>query len=204
MASGKRNQIRLIAGQWRGRKVDFAPVPGLRPTPDRVRETLFNWLARDLRGARCLDLFAGSGALGLEARSRGAAEVVLLDRHRLVTQQLREQITRIGMDSVSCHQADALDWLAHNDRPFDVAFVDPPFADALWDSVLAGLARAGTMRPEGKVYVEAPRNRELTLPPGWTIGREGRAGEVRFFLLVTPPAERNGTVPGEISAQTMG
>ncbi len=205
MASARRNQIRLIAGHWRGRRLDFPPVPGLRPTPDRVRETLFNWLAPDLPGARCLDLFAGSGALGLEARSRGAREVVLVDRNPHVISHLRAALTRIGMDGVSCHPAAALDWLAGNDRPFDIAFVDPPFADALWEPVLAALERTGAVRPGGKVYVEMPRDRDPILPAGWSVWREGRAGEIRFRLLqTTARPDEAPAAPGEISRQTMG
>jgi len=200
MAPAKRNQIRLIAGQWRGRRLEFPPAPGLRPTPDRVRETLFNWLAPDLPGARCLDLFAGSGALGLEARSRGAREVVLVDRNPRVITHLRAELTRIGMDCVSCHLAAAQDWLAGNDRPFDIAFVDPPFADALWDTVLAALDRTGAVRSGGKVYVEMPRGRDSILPAGWSVWREGWAGEIHYRLLQTHEAADATSAPaGEIS-----
>lgn len=202
MAARGPNQVRLIAGGWRGRKLDFPPVPGLRPTPDRVRETLFNWLARDVPGARCLDLFAGSGALGLEARSRGAAEVILVDRHPQVIAHLHQQIARLGMDRVHCHRAEALDWLRRLDQSFDVVFVDPPFADQAWDAVLAGLARTGAVRSGGKVYVEAPQGRNLDVPPGWTLWREGRAGEVTFRLFTTPtPADvpESQDAAGEIS-----
>ena len=205
MAPAKRNQIRLIAGQWRGRRLEFPPAPGLRPTPDRVRETLFNWLAPDLPGARCLDLFAGSGALGLEARSRGAREVVLVDRNPHVIDHLRAELIRIGMDGVSCHRAAALDWLAGNERPFDIIFVDPPFADALWETVLAALDRTGAVRAGGKVYVEMPHGRDPILPAGWSVWREGRAGELHYRLLQTPEApDATSAAPGEISRQTMG
>ncbi|MFZ5533697.1 MAG: 16S rRNA (guanine(966)-N(2))-methyltransferase RsmD [Pseudomonadota bacterium] len=200
MAPAKRNQIRLIAGQWRGRRLAFPPAPGLRPTPDRVRETLFNWLAPDLPGARCLDLFAGSGALGLEARSRGARDVVLVDRNPHVIDHLRGELTRIGMDGVSCQRAAALDWLAGNERPFDIVFVDPPFADALWETVLAALDRTGAVRPGGKVYVEMPRGRDPILPAGWSVWREGRAGELHYRLLQTTEApDATSAAPGEIS-----
>ena len=200
MAPAKRNQIRLIAGQWRGRRLEFPPAPGLRPTPDRVRETLFNWLAPDLSGARCLDLFAGSGALGLEARSRGAREVALVDRNPQVITHLRAELTRIGMDGVSCYLAAAQDWLAGNDRPFDIAFVDPPFADGLWDTVLAALDRTGAVRPGGKVYVEMPRGRDSTLPAGWSVWREGWAGEIHYRLLQRHEAADATSAPaGEIS-----
>ena len=204
MAPAKRNQIRLIAGQWRGRRLDFPPAPGLRPTPDRVRETLFNWLAPDLPGARCLDLFAGSGALGLEARSRGAREVVLVDRNPHVIDHLRAELTRIGMDGVSCHPAAALDWLAGSERPFDIVFVDPPFADALWDAVLAALARTGAVRPGGKVYVEMPRSQTLALPTGWTPWREGRAGDVHFQVFLAGAEKHAEAAPKEISTRPLG
>ena len=205
MAAAKRNQIRIIAGHWRGRRLDFSPAPGLRPTPDRVRETLFNWLAPDLPGARCLDLFAGSGALGLEARSRGAREVVLVDRNPGVINHLRAELTRIGMDGVTCYPAAALDWLVGNDRPFDIAFIDPPFGDALWETVLAALARTGAVRPGGKVYVEMPRGRDLIPPPGWSVWRDGRAGDIRYRLLQTPEASAaTSAAVGELYRQTMG
>lgn len=184
-ARGK-NQIRIIAGQWRGRRLDFPPVPGLRPTPDRVRETVFNWLAPDLVGARCLDLFAGSGALGLEARSRGAAEVVLVDRHPQVVAHLQQLIARLGMDRVSCHQAAALAWLGRIDQPFDVVFLDPPFAEQSWDIILACLDQAGAVRSGGKIYVEAPHRQRLIIPSAWRLWREGQAGEVSFRLFTTP------------------
>ena len=108
VAHGSRNQLRIIAGDWRGRKLSFADVEGLRPTPDRVRETLFNWLAPMIRGARCLDLFAGSGALGLEALSRGAAQVVMLDQHPKVIKQLQSNLQALACDRAELKQADAL------------------------------------------------------------------------------------------------
>ena len=200
MVARSPNQVRLIAGGWRGRKLDFPPVPGLRPTPDRVRETLFNWLARDVPGARCLDLFAGSGALGLEARSRGATEVILVDRHPQVIAHLHQQIARLGMDRVHCHRAEALDWLRRVGSPCDVVFVDPPFADEAWDAVLAALARTGAVRSGGKVYVEAPQGRSLDVPSGWTLWREGRAGEIVFRVFITSPST-DAAVPGNAAGE---
>ena len=195
----------IVAGEFGGRRLVIPKDARVRPTSDRVREAWMSILGAAIPGSRVLDLFAGSGALGLEARSRGAREVVLVERNRQVIDHLRAALTRIGMDGVTCYPAAALDWLAGNDRPFDIAFVDPPFADALWEPALAALDRTGAIRPGGKVYVEMPRGRDPVLPAGWSVWREGRAGEIRFRLLQTtarPDEAQAG--PGEISRQTMG
>ena len=128
-APGKRNSLRIIGGGWRGRRVHFPDSPGLRPTPDRVRETLFNWLQFSVAGTRCLDLFAGSGALGLEALSRGAREVVFVDEAAAVAQTLREELERLGgtAQAPACVHASAARYLATPGEPFDLIFLDPPF-----------------------------------------------------------------------------
>lgn len=180
-------QVRVIAGRWRGSKLAVGDAPGLRPTSDRVRETLFNWLMPVLHDARVLDLFAGSGALGLEALSRGAASAVLVERDSRLAVSLQATTQRLpGGDAATVVQADALSWLssqARNGQPhsgFDIAFVDPPFASGLWEPVLAGLL---PLLAEGAwLYVEAPLAESVVLPPDWSLHREGHTREVRYAL----------------------
>ena len=185
MAGGR---VRIIAGRWRGRRLAVEDEPDVRPTPDRVRETLFNWLAPDLPGARCLDLFAGSGALGFESVSRGAAEAVLVDRSRAVCDRLREECARLdAADSVSVIEADALGWLTRRPTgtgaPFDIAFVDPPHRLEVHREVAIRLVEHGWLAPTARVWFEVVRRREPPdLPAGWTFLKSGRAGEVRYHL----------------------
>ena len=186
MAGGR---VRIIAGRWRGRRLGVEDEPDVRPTPDRVRETLFNWLAPGLPGARCLDLFAGSGALGFESVSRGAAEAVLVDRSRAVCDRLRGECDRLGAadGSVTVVEADALGWLARprvsSASPFDIVFVDPPQHLEVHREVAARLAEHGWLAPDARVWFEVVRRREPPdLPAGWTFLKSGRAGEVRYHL----------------------
>jgi 16S rRNA (guanine966-N2)-methyltransferase len=174
-----RNRLRVIGGDWRSRIVRFPDSAGLRPTPDRVRETLFNWLGQRLAGLSCLDLFAGSGALGLEARSRGAARVVLVERERPVCEQLRRSVRELGMDRVEVVQSDALSYLAGALDRFDVAFVDPPYAAGLAAPALAALE--GRLKAGARVYVESPD--AVPVPSArWRELRQGKAGAARFAL----------------------
>ena len=182
-------RLRIIGGRWRGRRLGFPDIPGLRPTPDRVRETLFNWLAPVIEGTRCLDLFAGSGALGLEALSRGASEVVFVDRDHRAVRTLRENLDVLGGPgdgrSAGIHQAEALDWLADSPPvPFDIVFLDPPFGQDLLAPVCFALQRPGWLRPDTRVYVESAADPEPPLPPDWTRLRQTRAGRVAARLLV--------------------
>lgn len=178
-ASGK---VRLIAGRWRGTRLEVPDVPGLRPTSDRVRETLFNWLMPMLPGARVLDLFAGSGALGLEAVSRGAASAVLVERDPALAAALRATAARLpGGEAVNVVQSDARAWLpAQPEASFDLAFVDPPFAAGLWEQVVPLVA--ARLKPDGWLYVEAPHEAAFALPAEWRLHREGRTREVRYAL----------------------
>lgn len=180
-ASGA-GQVRLIAGRWRGSKLAVADAPGLRPTSDRVRETLFNWLQPMLPGARVLDLFAGSGALGLEALSRGAASAVLVERDPALAASLLATTRRLpGGEAATVVQADALAWLPAQPRDgFDLAFVDPPFAAGLHGPVLAALAPV--LAEHAWLYVEAALAESPAMPPGWCLHREGRTREVRYAL----------------------
>lgn len=175
-------RIRLIGGRWRGTRLDVPDAPGLRPTSDRVRETLFNWLMPVLPGARVVDLFAGSGALGFEAVSRGAATAVLVERDPALAAALRSAAARLeGGEEVTVVQADVVAWLAgQGEAAFDIAFVDPPFASGLWSPAL--LALLPRLAPAAWLYVEAPHEAAVELPPDWSVHREGRTREVRYAL----------------------
>ncbi|MBS0192943.1 MAG: 16S rRNA (guanine(966)-N(2))-methyltransferase RsmD [Proteobacteria bacterium] len=177
--------VRIIGGRWRGSKLPVADLPGLRPSADRVRETLFNWLQPMLHGANVLDAFAGSGALGLEAASRGAARVVLAESHPTLAAGLREQAQRLarGEDAngVEVVQEDVLRWLT---RPpaasFDLVFLDPPFAAGLWERAVAALEPWLAM--DAWLYVESPRGQVPALGENWLAHREGHTRDVRFAL----------------------
>jgi len=177
-------QLRIVGGSLRGRKISFPDEPGLRPTPDRVRETLFNWLAPHIAGTRVLDLFAGSGALGFEALSRGASEATLVDANRAVGTRLRETATTFGLDQARVEVADATDFLRRAVTPWDLIFVDPPFSEGLVAPVLKVISGRNLLAPGGFCYVEIPHDQALpTLPAGWSLHREGKAGEVGYHLL---------------------
>lgn len=176
----------------RGRRWTVPVHPDLRPTPDRVRETLFNWLAPVIDGSRCLDLFAGSGALGFEAASRGAAEVVMVERAAPIVRALRSTSEEWGLAGVlRIERADALRWIERGagDQAFDVVFLDPPFSRDLLAPACVGLARFGWLAPGAHVYLEAASRPGLPpLPAGWVQVRMQRAGEVSFALArVEPP-----------------
>lgn len=178
------NTVRIIGGTWRGRKLTFADAPGLRPTPDRVRETLFNWLQGRIEGACCLDLFAGSGALGFEALSRGARVAVLLESNALVANHLKAQMDMLGTRSAHIVHADTLQYLAGASQPFDVVFIDPPFDANLWAQTTDLLSRNGWLAPNAFIYVESPIQGEQTcFPEHWEPLRDKTAGEVRYRLL---------------------
>lgn len=181
-----RNQVRIGGGRWRGRKLDFPDVAGLRPTPDRVRETLFNWLAPVIQGSRCLDLFAGSGALGFEAASRGAATVLLVERDAVVARHLRAQQQRLQAAELAVVQADALQFLAGEPQAFDVVLLDPPFGQGLIEAALTALAR-GWLAPHAWIYLEAERGLDegrlrTWLPDGFELVRSKATGQVGYHL----------------------
>lgn len=180
------NQLRIIGGDWRGRKLTFHAAPGLRPTPDRVRETLFNWLALVVPGARCLDLFAGSGALGFEAASRGAKQVIMVEKLAATARQLREQAALLQAEQVSVLEQDAATFLAGKPTPFDVVFLDPPFQQGLLQQTLAALGQ-GWLHVGSYLYLEAERQlpeAELQqwLPDGFALYRAKQAGDVGYHL----------------------
>ncbi len=184
--------VRIIGGRWRGTRLVVGDRPGLRPTPDRVRETLFNWLQPVLPGARVLDLFAGSGALGLEALSRGAAQATLVESDTVLASALRDVTGRLeGGNAAHVIQAEALGWLATQPpASFDIAFLDPPFAGTFWDKALALLST--TLRDEAWLYLESPADVSPALPPHWTLYREGRTREVRYALYARRPRAAAG------------
>lgn len=177
-------QVRIIAGEWRGRKLDVPDLPGLRPSGDRGRETLFNWLQPYLPGARCADLFAGSGALGFEAASRGAAHVDLVEIAPLAVSALVESRSALRAEQVAVHRANALDWLAAQaPDSLDVVFIDPPFDSGLAVRTLGQLQQGGAVAPGGYVYVEAAAQLpELVMQPPFGLTREKVLGEVRMRL----------------------
>jgi 16S rRNA (guanine966-N2)-methyltransferase len=182
-ANQQHNQLRIIAGAWRGRKLAFAPVTGLRPTPDRVRETLFNWLGLSVHGARCLDLFAGSGALGLEAASRGAAAVVLVDAEPLVAHTLQEQARVLGARQVRIVQATCERYLGGPAEPFDLVFLDPPYRQGLLPECMELLEQRGWLAPDAWIYIEAERGLEPPLPGNWDTYRSKATGQVGYHLV---------------------
>ncbi|HSN00859.1 MAG TPA: 16S rRNA (guanine(966)-N(2))-methyltransferase RsmD [Rudaea sp.] len=174
-------KLRIIAGSLRGSRIAVPDAPGLRPTPERVRETLFNWLAPVIEGAKCLDLFAGTGALGIEALSRGAASVDFVESDVRLADLLRANLARLRQDA-QVHVVDALRFLAHAARAYDVVFLDPPFAVNLWNAAAQALEDHGCLKDAAWIYVESPAHGAPAFPQDWTLHREGRAGEVRYAL----------------------
>jgi len=183
-ASGSRNSVRIIGGGWRGRRVRFPDIPGLRPTPDRVRETLFNWLQDGIAGARCLDLFAGSGALGLEALSRGAKELVFVEQAVAAARALQEQLIRFGGQArAQVAEMGAARYLRSVPQAFDIVFLDPPFGrDALAEYVPL-LDEGRWLKPGALVYLENEKKAGVpALPAHWQLLKSKSAGEVGYHL----------------------
>jgi 16S rRNA (guanine966-N2)-methyltransferase len=190
--NGGRKSVRIVGGRWRGRRIAFPDSDGLRPTPDRVRETLFNWLQAVVPGARCLDLFAGSGALGFEALSRGATAAMFIERHLHIGQQLRATATSLAATGARIVVADAIDWLRTSPaQPFDVVFLDPPYASGVLTQVCELLNAKAWLAAEASIYLEAPADVPMSfLPATWRILRSKRAGQVGYHLarVATPAA----------------
>jgi 16S rRNA (guanine966-N2)-methyltransferase len=175
--------LRIIGGTWRGRKLRFAASAAIRPTPDRVRETLFNWLGAAVRGAHCLDLFAGSGALGLEALSRGAAHVTFIERDATAARELDELLSAWQAADARVVRADALRYLAGIARPLDIVFLDPPFASPLLSQAAALLEEHHWLKEGALIYVECAAREGLPqLPAGWQPLKAKQAGEVGYHL----------------------
>ena len=192
--NGRPGHIRIIGGSLRNSRLEVPGQPGLRPTPERVRETLFNWLAPMIEGARVLDLCAGTGALGIEALSRGAAGACFVEPEEQAARVLRDNLARLKVVAGEVAAIDAQAFLRGAPRAFDLVFLDPPFALDLW-SVLAGrLEQGGWLAARAWVYMESPRERSPAVPANWSLHREGRAGEVRFALYRRAPVD--GLPPG--------
>ncbi len=175
-------QVRIIGGSLRGSRLLVPARPGLRPTPARVRETLFNWLQPVLPGAHVLDLFAGSGALGLEALSRGCATAVFVERDRGLCEALRSNLERLQQSSAEVVHADAMSHLDIAPNTFDVVFMDPPFAADLWADAADRLETGGWLTRDAWIYVEQPPGARIALPGTWRMHRETRAGQVNAAL----------------------
>lgn len=192
MKSSQRNRVRIIGGQWRHRLLSFPDAEGLRPTADAVREKLFNWLGQDLAGWHCLDMFAGSGALGFEAASRGAARVVMIERNRAVCTALRTNQSALNADNIIIECANGVELLDSAQSvltaaKFDLVLLDPPFSLGGHGELLAKLA--AMLKPAAYAYVE--HDGSLQIPDGWHIWREGRAGRAHFCLLKLDPCKRD-------------
>jgi 16S rRNA (guanine966-N2)-methyltransferase len=182
--------LRIIGGTWRGRRLRFAAGPDIRPTPDRVRETLFNWLGARVAGARCLDLFAGSGALGLEALSRNARHVEFVEHDPVAARELIRLLGEWGATNAHVTQTEALRFLRRPTEAFGVVFLDPPFGTDLTEPAAKSLESLGWLAEGALIYVECPARLGLPpLPPNWRLLKAKRAGEVGYHLLerVTEP-----------------
>ncbi len=185
-------RLRIVAGKWRSRLLQIADVPGLRPTAERIRETLFNWLAPRLAGARCLDLFAGTGALGLEALSRGAAESVFVENSPRAVATLQKNIATLEAQHAIVHESDAFTFLKHADaQRFDIVFLDPPFAADMLEDLCRLLAESSILASDARIYIEEDRARpEVLLPDGWEVTRTKQAGNVRYSLVSVSTEEQ--------------
>ena len=185
---GARLLLRIIGGAWRGRRIHFPPVGAIRPTPDRVRETLFNWLQMDVAGSRCLDLYAGSGALGLEALSRGASRVVFVEVDTGAGRHLSQTLQDFQCDRGAVVTADVKRYLAGPSEPFDIVFLDPPYADRALADICSRIEQRSWLRPGGLAYLEdAASAGPPDLPPGWTLLKSKRAGAVGYHLARRDP-----------------
>jgi 16S rRNA (guanine966-N2)-methyltransferase len=183
MSKHNTNCVRIIGGRWRGRKIQFPPQMDLRPTGDRIRETLFNWLAPHITGSRCLDLFAGSGVLGFEALSRGASHVTFVDQSARVCSQLRRTAKQLGSADSTFIQASLPAALRQLSSSFDIVLLDPPFASPLLTLCLQELIQADCLTDNALIYIEYnPKLAQPTLPPHWQLWRAKQAGQVHYEL----------------------
>ena len=181
---GRQGTVRIVAGSLRGSRLVVPDLPGLRPTPDRIRETLFNWLSPFISGARCLDLYAGTGALGIEALSRGAADCVFVERDRELCRLLQDNLARLRVDGARVIHDDAGHFLGAAALPsaYDLVFLDPPFGAGLWSAAASALESGAWLRTGALVYTEMSDDVLPALPPNWQLHREGHAGAVRYAL----------------------
>lgn len=183
------NRLRIIAGKWRGRRFAFPTSKDLRPTPDRVRETLFNWLQQRVRGSRCLDLFAGSGALGLEALSRGASEVLFIESNRQAATALQSHLTTLAVENGSVTQQDALSVIGEKcQKPYDIIFLDPPYSLNLLPECMVLLNKNGWLADNAIIYYEQTKTeKDIALPVNWTLTRAKTAGQIAYKLAFYQP-----------------
>ena len=175
--------IRIISGLWRGRKLPVYEAEGLRPTTDRIKETVFNWLAQDIPHAKCLDIFAGSGGLGFEAASRQATDVVMLELNKDAHKQLLSNISTLKTESIQAININAIDYLSKPGNAFDIVFIDPPFRQGLLDKVIHLLEENGWLKENAMIYIETEKELVLKeIPEYWSLYREKTAGQVSFRL----------------------
>jgi 16S rRNA (guanine966-N2)-methyltransferase len=188
VAPRARNQLRIIAGKWRGRKIQFVPVDDLRPTPDRIRETVFNWLQFDIVGKNCLDLFAGSGALGFEALSRGAENLCLVETDPTAIQQLRLNQTTLKAENSQLVEQDVMRFLQRSSQQesqqrYDIIFLDPPYKMQLLKQCIDSIEKNQWLKNHGKLYFEQPKQEpEIELSAAWSISHAKSAGNVSYYL----------------------
>jgi len=184
MLQEKTNELRIIGGTHRGRRLHFPDAPGLRPTSDRIRETLFNWLTPVIQGARCLDLFAGSGALSFEALSRGAAEVIMIEPSPVVVNQLRSNLSLLMIECSQVIQTEALSYLDTASDAFDIIFLDPPFDMTILPDCIEKIHSHQLCAPKAHIYIEAPKSMALPqIPDDWQWYRNKSAGQVGYHLI---------------------
>jgi len=178
-------QLRIIGGCWRGRKLPIVNADGLRPTSDRIRETLFNWLAPTITNSVCLDLFSGSGALSFECLSRGALQTIMIEKNPLVARQLRQNSEQLQTSGDLIIQQDAISWLLNQQqaqRTIDIVFIDPPFTYDLWESVTEQLHLSRLLAPNALIYIESPKSSILKVPKQWRLRKQKTTGDVTYSL----------------------
>lgn len=179
----QQNNVRIIAGKWRGRKLEFVDAEGLRPTPDRVRETLFNWLQPVVAGSVCIDCFAGSGALGFEAASRGAKKVTLIETNLVAVTQLKQNKKKLEAENIEIITDSSVGYFQENTHEADIVFLDPPFASDLLQTTLEIITDKNILKAAGVIYLEYPENNQPELPQGWRWYRQKDVGEVGYGLI---------------------
>ncbi|WP_068994014.1 16S rRNA (guanine(966)-N(2))-methyltransferase RsmD [Kangiella sediminilitoris] len=178
----KSGQFRIIGGQWKGRKLKFIEVEGLRPSLDRIRETLFNWIQREVRGARCLDLFAGSGAIGIEALSRGAAHVDFVELNKKASRQLETNLGLLEADDGNVWHQDAKQFLTSTHQPYDIVFLDPPFNKGMAQEIIDKLVLTNLLGVDSLIYIEIEQGLEITIPESWEELKAKKAGQLQYKL----------------------
>ncbi|MCO7226533.1 16S rRNA (guanine(966)-N(2))-methyltransferase RsmD [Pleionea sp. CnH1-48] len=182
--SGRVGQVRIIGGRWKGRRIKFMESAGLRPTLDRVRETLFNWLMYDIEGARCLDLFAGSAALGIEALSRGAKEVVFVEKNRKASDNIHNNLRELEFSNARVFNTSAEVVAKKNEQPYNIIFIDPPFYQEYLDNILVLINNSRFVQQGTQIYVERERHSDpVSFPDNWELTKEKQVGGLEFYLL---------------------